>query len=435
MDDHPATGLRARRSRRVAGVAAVLAAGVGGVALLMAGGGDDDSGGVVPLPAALTPDDAFTDDLDPLPAGDRADSTGGLAEVDSHELDPPVLLAAVGVWGAEPRLYAAPRDEAACDVDALSDLLVGDDEPGDPELADAWFDTQGRRIEERERDDHLESLTAVRLRSDTRVTAHDWVGGDARPYQAVLQAGTAVLVDEMGVPRVRCAGGLPLDAPEPAPADMAAEEVLDERHIGPPGDAWPGFTSAMVVVVESRPVGGDGLEVVAIAGSDDTDEGETFVRALGSDGDRDRGVFTPTEDEGCASGCHELEIAITAAEGTEASLRFEGVAEPDVADGRRMQWDAAGPTTYKWSVSHTSVVYKLVDGDDDPDPSWYDDPAHDDEIIVLEMPDGSVPGEPARLMECVPGPVTITVTVDGTVAEIIEEDVPCGGSDFEYVLD
>ncbi|PZT71125.1 hypothetical protein DN402_02310 [Streptomyces sp. SW4] len=48
------------------------------------------------------------------------------------------------------------------------------------------------------------------LRADTRVTGHGLRGGRPVGGQAVLQAGTAVLVDDRGVPRVRCAGGNPL---------------------------------------------------------------------------------------------------------------------------------------------------------------------------------------------------------------------------------
>ncbi|GAP52775.1 serine/threonine protein kinase [Streptomyces azureus] len=51
------------------------------------------------------------------------------------------------------------------------------------------------------------------LRADTGVTNHGFRAGRAAVLQAVLQAGTAVLVDDRGVPRVRCACGNPLRPP------------------------------------------------------------------------------------------------------------------------------------------------------------------------------------------------------------------------------
>ncbi|MGH3907098.1 MAG: DUF6777 domain-containing protein, partial [Pseudonocardiaceae bacterium] len=42
---------------------------------------------------------------------------------------------------------------------------------------------------------------------DTRVTNHGYRDGKATDRQAVLQAGTAVLVDEKGRPRVKCGCG------------------------------------------------------------------------------------------------------------------------------------------------------------------------------------------------------------------------------------
>ena len=48
---------------------------------------------------------------------------------------------------------------------------------------------------------YVAGLTAVRLRWDTRVTNHGFSDGEATAFQSLLQAGTAVLVDDTGVPR------------------------------------------------------------------------------------------------------------------------------------------------------------------------------------------------------------------------------------------
>jgi hypothetical protein len=60
---------------------------------------------------------------------------------------------------------------------------------------------------------YIRRLRPVTLTRDTRVTNHSFVDGRATGYQAILEAGTAVLVDEHGVPRARCRCGNPLLEP------------------------------------------------------------------------------------------------------------------------------------------------------------------------------------------------------------------------------
>ena len=60
---------------------------------------------------------------------------------------------------------------------------------------------------------YIRRLRAVTLTRDTRVTNHSFVDGKAVAYQAILQAGTAVLVDEDGKPVARCRCGNPLLEP------------------------------------------------------------------------------------------------------------------------------------------------------------------------------------------------------------------------------
>jgi cell division septation protein DedD len=60
---------------------------------------------------------------------------------------------------------------------------------------------------------YIRELTPVTLTQDTRVTNHNFVNGQAVGYQAILQAGTAVLVDKYGIPRARCRCGNPLLEP------------------------------------------------------------------------------------------------------------------------------------------------------------------------------------------------------------------------------
>src|SRR5690606_36332277 len=88
---------------------------------------------------------------------------------------------------------------------------------------------------------YVAGLTPVVLIRDTRVTNHGFRDGRATPRQAVLQAGTAVLVDATGVPRVKCACGNPLAPPTAAPIGTVT------------GNRWSGFDPAVVVVVVAGP--------------------------------------------------------------------------------------------------------------------------------------------------------------------------------------
>ena len=76
------------------------------------------------------------------------------------------------------------------------------------------------------------------LREDTRVTNHGFLNGQANRFDAVLEAGTAVLVDDRGVPRVRCACGNPLTEP------VATSSAPDYS-----GASWDGFDARRLVAV------------------------------------------------------------------------------------------------------------------------------------------------------------------------------------------
>ena len=87
-------------------------------------------------------------------------------------------------------------------------------------------------------------LTAVLTATDVRVTDHGLVDGRAEPRQAVLQVGTAILIDEFGVPAVRCQSGSPLRPPMPVdgPVRYAGgkwETFFPERTIAVPSRGRP----------------------------------------------------------------------------------------------------------------------------------------------------------------------------------------------------
>ncbi|MFD7785576.1 DUF6777 domain-containing protein, partial [Streptomyces nojiriensis] len=110
------------------------------------------------------------------------------------------------VDGGYPGLYGGTRNVASCDVEKQIRFLTQH-----PDKGRAFAVSLG--IRQSGIPSYLRSLTPVRLGWDTRVTNHGYRNGAPTSYQAVLQAGTPVLVDGQGVPRVRCACGNPLDPP------------------------------------------------------------------------------------------------------------------------------------------------------------------------------------------------------------------------------
>ncbi|NXY99865.1 hypothetical protein HYE82_36970, partial [Streptomyces sp. BR123] len=136
------------------------------------------------------------------------------------------------VTGSSPTLYGGTRNVASCDIDKQVRLLAAG-----PDRNRAFAEALG--IEPSAVPGYLRSLTSVTLRNDTRVTNHGYRDGRPVPYQAVLQAGTAVLVDGRGVPRVRCACGNPLGEPVPLRAGSTRQ-----------GAPWAAYRPQNVVVVQ-----------------------------------------------------------------------------------------------------------------------------------------------------------------------------------------
>lgn len=150
--------------------------------------------------------------------------------------------------GSTPALYGGTNNQSACDSQALVTDLQSH-----PDAASAWvatlnadhslYWTGGSQVLVDQIAQYVAELTAVRLRSDTRITDHGLVSGRTTPFQAVLQAGTAVLVDALGVPRARCASGNPLTPP--------VAVTVAPTYIGDP--PWPGFSPASLTAVSPAP--------------------------------------------------------------------------------------------------------------------------------------------------------------------------------------
>ncbi|MGW7428116.1 DUF6777 domain-containing protein [Streptomyces sp. NPDC054861] len=180
------------------------------------------------------------------------------------------------VTGSTPGLYGGTRSVASCDVERQVALLTED-----PAKTGAFAESSG--VPESGIADWLRDLTPVLLRTDTRVTGHGYRAGEAAPFQAVLQAGTAVLVDGYGAPRVRCACGNPLRSP------------VDDKGAAHRGKPWRGYHPDRVVAVTPTTAVVGSLVIVNVA------DNTWIERRSGSDGegDRDPDVVPPCDPAEC----------------------------------------------------------------------------------------------------------------------------------------
>ncbi len=225
--------------------------------------------------------------------------------------------------GSTARLYGGSRTDQVCDAIAVADALDGDGERGS-----AFAGALGVTVADVR--NYLVGLTPVILVNDTWVTDHGFDAGQATSSAAVLQAGTAVLVDGLGLPRVRCTSGNPLTDPN-----------RDERStLATEGTRWEGYDPEQVVVVEP----GDRLQTLTLI---DVETGEEFARAVGagqtgdvqvslqwsSDADLDLHVVGPDGDEiyyaaSSSDSGGELDVDIIPGCGSSDELHTENVFWP-----------------------------------------------------------------------------------------------------------
>jgi hypothetical protein len=142
------------------------------------------------------------------------------------------------VSGRQPELYGATGETFPCDA-----VTLANDLDADPATANAWGLALG--LTPQQIPSYLNTLTAVVLMGDTWVTSHTSTDAVAHPTQSILQSGTAVLVDPLGVPRVHCVSGAPLAPP-------ANQNLTDYRL---DGDTWDGFSPQTVVTVNYASAG------------------------------------------------------------------------------------------------------------------------------------------------------------------------------------
>ena len=174
----------------------------------------------------------------------------------------------------EPGLYGGTRNLASCDPEQMITYLGQN-----PDKGQAWASVF--KITPQQIPDFVRGLTPVILRTDTRVTNHGFENGKATPLQSVLQAGTAVLIDKFGVPRVRCECGNPLLEP------VAVSSAV---YSGP---QWAKFSPESLSLVRPNPT------VIETFVLYDPASGAYFGRPRASTGDKDvddpRAAPPPTE--------------------------------------------------------------------------------------------------------------------------------------------
>lgn len=146
--------------------------------------------------------------------------------------------------GTTPGLYGGSNNERVCNTAALAAFLAENDDK-----AGAWANVF--ELEAAEIDNYLRTLTPVILSFDTLVTNHGFHRGSAVARQSVLQAGTAVLVDQFGAPRVRCGCGNPL-------LDPRIDQLDTQDTVG---TGWEGYGVHSTVIVSSVPDQAVELEV------------------------------------------------------------------------------------------------------------------------------------------------------------------------------
>ena len=117
-----------------------------------------------------------------------------------------IVFAEANARGDDP--FAPEAEIAECRPEELIAYL-----DANPTVAAAWADAAGVEVDRIA--ETIAAFTPTVLSIDTRVTNHAYRSGVARGFQASLESGTAVLVDDLGVARVRCACGNPLLSPRP----------------------------------------------------------------------------------------------------------------------------------------------------------------------------------------------------------------------------
>ncbi|WP_330302930.1 MULTISPECIES: DUF6777 domain-containing protein [unclassified Streptomyces] len=132
---------------------------------------------------------------------------------------------------------------------------------------------------------YIDQLTPVVLRHDTLVTNHEYKHGKAVPFNSLLQAGIAILVDQQGLPAVKCSCGNPL---RPFKGNIKKTSVQFKDG----NKKWSGYHQDHIVLVEPPP-GNTDIDRLQLVDVQNPDHG--IARPLGTEGEDDQSFDTRTE--------------------------------------------------------------------------------------------------------------------------------------------
>jgi len=223
---------------------------VAGAAFVVTRSLSDDASASIELVAAdETGSYPFTADTTTLDPDDAAPIIEGTVELPSdsgpgsdspdadQSSDGTAGLSVSPVSAKQTTVYAS-RVESVCDRAKMAAALESNDE-----ARKSWAVLMG--VNEDDVAATIDSLTPLVLARDTAVTNSRYRDGRPEWFQAILQAGTPVLVEATGTPRVKCSCGNPLKAPDiPHGAQFR-------------GERWDRFSPSEVISIEGSkdPVG------------------------------------------------------------------------------------------------------------------------------------------------------------------------------------
>lgn len=383
------------------GVLLVVAIGAAGFIVMSSDETGTSVGASVLLePVTSTGTDPFSENLDEEDFAEPLD----IALQGFPDLGQDVAAALAGrvAGGTEPGLYGGSQETGVCKIDDLIAFLT---DSANAEKAEAWASTLG--IETGGIEEYVRGLTPVRLRFDTRVTNHGFRDGQATALQSLLQAGTGVLVDDQGIPRVKCNCGNPLLEPQPLDEVPGDEEdrTLELPFVASnPDDAWEGLDPQNAVSVEAAEQT-DAFTLVDLV------SGRLFERPVGTNGEED----TFVENEEAATLCEELPDSptceLTQLGSGDVTLTLEWASEADL-DLRVVEPDG---TEISWETTSSPSGGAL---DLDSNARCAPGPA----VEHIVWPEGAAPeGE-------------YTVRIDGFDFEA-DDGSSCGGGDYTLTID
>ncbi len=175
----------------------------------------------------------------------------------------------VTVKGGHVGLYGGTEKFSQCDKVQLVTFLQSN-----PGKAAAWAKVQG--IATTEISSFVNKLTQVVLRSDTQVLNHGWANGSITEFVSVLQYGTAVLVNDYGLPVVKCNCGNPLSAAPVYP------------RVTYRGPTWTGWNPRSITIIEQNVTIINDYTIINI------NNGQPFGRPAGTDGGQDGPAPNPS---------------------------------------------------------------------------------------------------------------------------------------------